>query len=96
MFIMNFTYTTLFVQAMPASKRHSEHPWSQCSNGKHVLDDGEEGVVALCEHTAHCACFLALMHIDRAVKHHSIFLFLEPSPPDHLLNRRGVTIGGNA
>jgi hypothetical protein len=39
------------------------------SDGEHVLDDGEEGVIALCKRSEHSACFLASMRIDRAVKH---------------------------
>ena len=36
---------------------------------EHVLDNGDEGVIALCKRSAHSACFLASVHIDRAVKH---------------------------
>ena len=39
------------------------------SDGEHVLNDGEEGVVALCKRSEHSAYFLASMRIDRAVKH---------------------------
>ena len=38
--------------------------------GQHVLNDGEEGVVTFCELSAHRACFLLSMHINRAIKHH--------------------------
>ena len=40
------------------------------SDGQHVLNDGEEGVVTFCECSAHRACFLSSFFIDRAIKHH--------------------------
>ena len=40
------------------------------SGGKHVLNNGEEGVITFCEHSTHRACFFASMHINRAIKYH--------------------------